>query len=546
MTTTKIRRKSRPSFCLRGKGGMSLDFVVDMGTWTRSPDQQGEICVQASAPDLDLWSDFRPVTGADVSAIGDWCNSVVATEYPELTVPALTLPRPGIVLDVLASEPGSVTVEFRMPAESWEEDGCSFDTTLMALRHTAVQVAAGGVERKDLDEPVCLTMEPDRYRSFIWRAVDLPSGSRLNGVGVSADEQLGVPGNIAVLWLLDLDPDCDAELELDRLRICTGAVATINGTYPDGDQFGILLLQSTPALDDTWLTEWGGSEPIGVAGVPGPGVSEWLRRLRDPESLREAADRLQHFYGHAFSEALAENVEDAVFAKVVGWHWVSHSIVAGHLVGQYSNWDLSEAFDSSDPPLPLRETLRRLLGEAVGIPLDRMLTADRCVLPGIDHTCRHEPVPDALSAWMDRLVSPEQFTEYAIATWQGAPTTAQTGASHPSYAGRRKPTPPALSEPVPRPGPTFSGRFRSVLGAGSRANPALNQLYAAASEADAAGDDSGQLAALKSALDEAERLLIHGDLPSDIAERVHDLAEQLGDIFGEFPPGTAEDGPGME
>lgn len=239
----------KASLWLRGVGGMTVDFSVSGRGWPTA-DEERELFVNARAPGFEALYDWRPITGADLTELGQWLNRVVAQDYPESSVPALALTRPGLVVDVVASDTTRVTVQFTTVGFPDDPEGFSFDTTLMALRHTAAQIDAGGFD--DYLHPSVRLYEPGQsgFQSLVWDSVRLPEGSQLNGVATTDDDHLDPPGNMAMLRGLAFHPDCDAELEIDRLRVYTpGAIASLLGTLPNGDRFGVLALQSLPHMD---------------------------------------------------------------------------------------------------------------------------------------------------------------------------------------------------------------------------------------------------------------------------------------------------------
>lgn len=523
------------SLWLRGTGGMTVDFSISDAGWP-SPDEEREVFVNARAPGFEALYDWRPITGADLTDLGQWLDLVVTHDFPETSVPALSLPRPGLVMDVVASDITRLTVQFTTVGFPDDPEAFSFDTTLIALRHTATQIAAGGFDDDIRPSMRLYGASQVGFQSLIWASVRLPEGSQLNGVAITDDDHLEPPGHMAMLRGFAFDPDCDAELELDRLRVYTpGAVATLLGTLPSGERFGVLVQQSLPYMDEDWLGRWSGEVPIGVGGVPGDDPCDWWTAAG-----RDDLDDLRDFHILQFGEAEQWAEEDAQFLQSTGSSWLPYTAIAEHLSEAYGDATLIAALSGEAPVPPLRTVLRRLLGEAVGIPLPRMLSTDGCVLPGWDHTCRYDAVQDALTAWQERRVAPEQFNEFLIKD------TTSTGLArrNPADAAEMVPVvleshhdwhaaaPDTVSPPEELPG-GFASRFASILGSESQAPASVRTLFDLAHKADRSASDEGEMVALERAWRAAQRLL-DGGVPRSHRDGVLELTEQLGLIFEEF------------
>lgn len=511
------------SLWLRGSGGMTVGFSVTGTGWPSGPEER-DVFIHARAPEFDAMYDWRLITGDDLGELRRWLDAVVSSDFPDKSVPALTLRRPGIVMDIVAAHGVRVIVELTTVGFPDDPGGFSFDTTLMALRHTAAQIATGGFDDFISPRMQLNNSTPTRFQSLIWDSVGLPPDSQLNGVVTTDDDHLDPPGNMAMLRGVAFHPDCDAELELERLRILApGSVATLLGTLPSGERFGVLVQQSLPAMDDEWLSYWGGEVPLGRGGVPAGDPWDWWMSA----SVEVLAD-LRDFYKLQFLEATQWAQADAPFSQSVGLAWLPPVMIAQHLDQAYEDSSLVASLSGDAPFPPLRTLLRRLLGEAVGIPLPRMLATDGCVLPGWEHACRHEAVSDALTAWMDRHVAPERFTDFMI-------TDAAAGGL--SVSLPRGPRLPRSECPNTVTGEDESGgflaRFTSILGPHAGASFEIRRLFSFAARADRASTDDAEADAFRDAWHAGQQLLESGVAASH-RERLMELVDELGMIFEDF------------
>jgi hypothetical protein len=534
LSRSDVRRR----ILLRGVGGLSVDFTLSEASGA-SHRAGRSVAVTAHAPDFQAAFDPRPVADGDLTRIAAFLHAAVTEEHPELTLPALSLSRSGIVFDVIGSSEHDVTLEIQLTGAD-EPEGLSFDTSRLALRHAALQFQhpdpAGSPATHRLFDPE----EIVDFQSLIWDRVRLPLDSRLNGAVLSDRKAPAPGGQMGALWGLGFAPDCDADLELDLLRrAAPGAIAALIGTFADGDRFGVVLLQSDPLMDQEWLDTLQ-SIDSNSAGL-----------LQNADPFSPTTGHRDAFYAGAFSRSTARAADAAVFATTAGWCLLSQADLTDHLATCYDQG----ADQAAAVPATLHSQLMALLGEAVGVPLPTVLAAHDCLLPGWDHRCEHDPIADALAAWMDGLVQPEQFLQFQVTDALRHPTDrdAPAGPAGDDNANRRitapKPRysdrrvvgfPEPESEPEREPEPEFDhisggfeSRFSSDLGPRAGAPAEIEAIFAWAQAADEATTDAGELDALESALNVGLALLAAGAPPGHEG-RLRTLLTKLAAIFRPF------------
>lgn len=502
-----VRADDRPqcrTIRVRGWAGVSVDVVV-------SSESQALSCgVRIHAPDLDVTTPPRPVERADLIAVAEFCEQAVTHEIPEITLPALSLHRPGWVLDVVGSSPQAITLEWRVLDDS-ENEAIEFETSRLALLHAAAQFrgepSVSRLQHRLFNDEA----EPAFFQALLWDAIGLPSNSLLNGVSLPdrpVDDEALPAGEVAVLRGYSFAPGCDAEVELEQLRQrMPGAPAAVLGTYPDGERFGVVLL-SHPDLDEA-----------------------------TDDQVLAAADRLTR---------AAESA--AVFALLDGGVAVTRADIEHHVTQAYPDAAGAEVGLALELE-PMAQLLRALLAEAVGVPLPRVLTARDCSLSGWEHSCQGDPVEDALAAWTEHLVAPEAFLQFAAheafsraGSDEGSSGLRHADATSVRTSGENGLADPTLDEGDPEqecagePLGGFGARFAEHLGSPATAPPPIARLFELAREADAAydrGDDAQLLADLQAAADRCAELLAAGP-PAGYRTGVHELHAQLSDIFRDF------------
>lgn len=500
---------------LRGLSGMSVDMELTEPTG-RGRSRRWEGALRAQAPDFECEHAGGSLTHKQLGDLVEFFRQAAVQQFPELTLPAWSLPAAGIVFDVVGSSPEGITLEIRFSGDTDPEavDGFSFDTTGLALLHAADQIRGADTDREassrlfdpDLEQPV---------QALIWDAVRVPDLARLDGVALPTGEKAAPGGQLGELRGYTFAPGCDAALELDLLRLgMPHAIASILGSFGNGDRFGILLLQSDPLLDQqAWDNRTDQS----------PDETDLLASW---DAVDVAMD--------AFNAAAAPAEQRAVFARLDGWRLLSAGAIGEHLIGTYPGCDAAEAerlivrrFD---------EVLLALLAEAVGVPLPRVLAARDCLLPGWQHTCQHEPVADALAAWIDGTVSPEQFSEFEIRDRHLLPADDRSQTARPSQGSGQRPAPPQAYG-------GYEARFRSYLGSGDDAPSVVGAVFAHARRADDAErrrDDEGVLTALKDALAAVEEALA-GHPPRRYVTGLRELREDLAAVVAPFPDDDPDD-----
>ncbi len=326
------------------------------------------------------------------------------------------------------------------------------------------------------------------HQALIWRLGNIPQDFELLSIevfDVDADLRLG---ECAVLWQIQTDSEEEASAITDALRGALGAVAMLVGSTSSATSFFVMAL-----------------------------IQSQIGEYRDTvlERLNEQVG------GHGWND-------DSGAVVTMGR-------VAQHMLGTYRDCPGRSILEDPSGP-SLRVALEGLVGEALGVPLPRLMTSsEMCPLPLWEHDCQGSVFADAVTCWEQGVVESERFgwlyererVWFLRAPSNREPIVTRLTADKAVVVG--------WPEYWPNDG-SFLARFAAMLGDPRDAPQGIDVLFDYARSADAHSDadteegDAAVLNDLESATEAADALLA-SDVPSGYANGLAQLAHELRAIF---------------